>query len=157
MDSSRELLRHTVATVAYRGARALRGAPDAFASFKAGKTTRTPAEMVAHMGDLYDWALSIAAGQVVWHNSAPLSWDEETARFFRALAAFDAFLASDAPLAAPVEKILQGPVADSLTHVGQLALLRGLAGSSVRGESYFKAGIVIGRVGPDQETPETEF
>ena len=157
MDPSRELLRHAVATVAYRGARALRGAPDGFASFKAGQATRTPGEILAHMGDLYDWALSIAKGQEAWSHGAPLPWADETARFFRTLAAFDAYLASDAPLAAPAGKILQAAVADSLTHIGQLALLRGMAGSPVSGESYFRADIVIGRVGPDQEPPGRAF
>jgi len=71
-DSARQLLRHAVATVAYRGGKTLRGAPDHFASFHIGDKTRTPAQILAHMGDLFDWAFSIAQGQQTWHDSTPL-------------------------------------------------------------------------------------
>jgi hypothetical protein len=157
MDPSRELLRHVVATVAYRGGKALRGAPEGFAAFKAGPATRTPAEILSHMCDLYDWALSIAKGQEAWSSAPPMPWADDTARFFRALAAFDAYLASGAPMAAPVDKIVQAAVADSLTHIGQLTMLRGLAGSSIRAENYFRADIAVGRVGPEQAAPAQEF
>jgi hypothetical protein len=156
-DLKRELLRHTLATVAYRGGKALRGAPDTFAEFRAGETTRTPAEILAHVGDLFDWALSIARGKEVWHNSAPLAWDDEVSRFFAALRAFDDFLASEEPLADTVEKLFQGPVADALTHVGQIALLRRLAGGPIKGENYRRAEIAAGRVGPEQPAPRREF
>jgi hypothetical protein len=156
-DPKRELLRHTVATLAYRGGKVLRGAPEGFASFRPGEGTRTPGEIVAHIGDLLDWALSIAKGEQAWKDSAPLSWEEGTARFFEALGRFDAFLASDAPLGRSAEKLFQGPVADALAHVGQIAMLRRLAGSPVRGENYFKAEIAAGRVGADQAPPRVEF
>jgi hypothetical protein len=78
-------------------------------------------------------------------------------RCFAALEAFDAFLASEEPLAVAPEKLFQGPVADALTHVGQLAMLRRLAGGAVRGENYFQADIVAGRVGPEQAPPRREF
>ena len=157
-DAARALLRHTVATVAYRGGKTLRDAPAGFAGFHAGPgATRTPAEILAHLGDLFDWALSIARGEQRWHASTPLPWDQEVARFFAALAAFDHYLASSSPLAAPAEKLFQGPVADALTHVGQLAMLRRLAGGPVRGENYYKAQIETGRVGADQPKPRVEF
>jgi hypothetical protein len=156
-DPARALLRHVVATVAYRGGKALRGAPEGFATFRAGPTTRTPAEILAHVGDLFDWALSQARGQEAWHDSEPLPWDEEAARFFTALRTFDAYLASGAPLGSSVETLLQGGVADALTHLGQIALLRRLAQSPVRGESYARAEIVAGRVGPEQAAPRREF
>src|SRR5713101_4579507 len=116
-DSKRELLRHTLATLAYRGAKAVRGAPNSFASFRASKTTRTPAQILAHIGDLLDWALSIAKGAETWNNSEPLSWKEEVGRFHAALASFDNYLASDAELNATCERLFQGPIADALTHV----------------------------------------
>src|ERR1700752_4593418 len=119
-DSKREMLRHTVATLAYRGAKAVRDAPESFASFRASPTTRTPAEILAHVGDLLDWALSIAKGNETWHNAEPLAWDKEIARFHHALAAFDGYLASDGELKATCERMFQGPIADALTHVGQL-------------------------------------
>ena len=123
-----ELLRHTVATVAYRGARSLRGASLEFAEFRLDRASRTPSEILAHLGDLFDWALSLAEGREKWRNLPPLSWDLEVARFFAALAAFDARLAETAPLGAPAERLFQGPIADALTHIGQLAMLRSVAG-----------------------------
>jgi hypothetical protein len=156
-NSSRELLRHTLATLAYRAGKALRDAPDSFALFSTGEKGRTPAHILAHMGDLFDWALSIAQGKQVWQDSKPLPWLDEVKRFFKALEAFDSYLASDAPLAAPPEKLFQGPVADALTHTGQLAMLRRMAGCSMRGENYYRAEIVAGRVGQDQAAPVREF
>lgn len=156
-DSSRELLRHCVATLAYRAGKTLRGAPDDFADFRLSETARTPGEILAHMGDLLDWALSIAKGKQEWHDSTPLPWDKEAKRFFTALEAFDAYLASRAPLHAPAGRLFQGPIADALTHVGQIATRRRLAGAPVRGENYFLADIVTGRVGPEQSTPRREF
>jgi hypothetical protein len=152
-----DLLRHTLATLAYRGGKTLRGAPAEFAEFRAGQTTRTPAQILAHIGDLLDWGLSIAEGRNVWHNSPPLTWEQGTARFFSALEAFDKRLASDVPPACSLEGLFQGPIADALTHVGQIAMLRRLAGCPVRGENYFKAVITAGRVGPEQTEPTFEF
>jgi hypothetical protein len=157
VDAKRELLRHTLATVAYRGGKAIRGAPGEFATFKAADTARTAAHILAHIGDLYDWALSIAKGAQAWQDSPPLSWDREVERFFAALARFDAYLASNAPLACTPEQLFQGPIADSLTHVGQLTMLRRLSGARMRSENYFRADIVAGRVGPDQTSPRREF
>jgi len=151
------LLRHSVATVAYRGGKALRGAPDHFGSFHIGDKTRTPAQILAHMGDLFDWALSIAQGQQAWHDSTPLPWSDEVERFFAALKKFDDYLASGEPLHSPAEGLLQAPVADSLTHIGQIAMLRRLAGSPVKGENYFRAEITAGHVGLEQSAPRREF
>ena len=153
----RALLRHTVATLAYRGGKALRGAPAGFQAFRASPTTRTPGEILAHIGDLLDWALSLALGRHVWKDSTPGEWDSDVARFFAGLARFDAFLASDAPLGFPAGRLFQGPVADALQHVGQIALLRRMAGSPVKGENYFKAEIAAGRVGEQQAAPRFEF
>lgn len=156
-DTKREMLRHTVATLAYRGAKAVRGAPDSFAAFKASETTRTPVQILAHVGDLLDWALSIAKGKETWNNSEPLSWDKEIERFHLALKSFDDYLASDAELNAPCERLFQGPIADALTHVGQIAMLRRISGAPMKAENYSRAKIEAGRVGADQETPKREF
>src|SRR5690348_6955372 len=152
-DPKRELLRHTVATLAYRGGKALRGAPEGFAGFHVAEKTRTPGQILAHIGDLLDWALAIAKGKQEWHDSAQLPWGIEVERFFAALEAFDAYLTSEQPLGSPAEKLFQGPVADALTHIGQISMLRRLAGSPVRGENYFRAAITAGRVGPNQAAP----
>ena len=157
MDDKRALLRHTVATVAYRGGKAVRGAPASFAAYSADGTPRTAVKILAHIGDLFDWALSQAAGAEAWNDSPPLEWDREVERFFGTLQRFDQFLASDAPLAAPPERIFQGAIADALTHIGQLAMLRRLAGSRIKSENYSRAEIVAGRVGADQSSPRREF
>jgi len=156
-DSSRELLRHTLATVAYRGGKALRGAPESFAGFSMGVESRSPAQILAHVGDLFDWALSIAKGQQAWTASAPRAWNEEVARFFAAVKKFDEYLASGEALQASTDSLFQGPIADALTHIGQIAMLRRLAGAPIKGENYFKAEIVGGRVGPQQAAPRREF
>src|SRR5678815_3618767 len=141
MDPKVELLRHTVATVAYRGGKAVRNAPADFGEFRAGDDGRTAVEILAHIGDLFEWALSIARGAQVWKDSKPLAWDAECARFFAALKAFDDYLASGEVLHETPEKLFQGPIADALTHVGQIAMLRRMAGARMKGENYHQAEI----------------
>lgn len=148
MDPEREFFRHTLATLAYRAARALDGAPDEFASYTGAG--RTPGEILAHMGDLFDRALSIAEGKERWHNSEPLPWAEEKHRFFGALKAFDTLLARHEPIHGDLERLFQGPVADALTHTGQLAMLRRLAGCKIGGENYYRASIAAGQVEMEQ-------
>lgn len=155
--AKRALLRHTVATLAYRGGKALRGAPAGFAEFPAGETTRTPGQILAHMGDLLDWALSKANGAEKWRNSAPLEWGKGCKRFFAAVKTFDTRLSSGKPLGCSAEELFQGPVADALTHVGQISMLRRLAGGPVRGENYAKAKIRAGCVGRKQPKARSEF
>ena len=157
MNDERAFLRHTLATLAYRGGKAVRGAPAEFAAFKAGPTTRTPAQILAHIGDLLEWMLSMAKGKQAWHDAEPLAWDDEVARFHRCLGEVDAYLASDAPLHDTPEKLFQGPVADAINHVGQIAMLRRMAGAPMKGENYHKADIVAGRVGREQAAPRREF
>jgi hypothetical protein len=156
-DSARELLRHTLATLAYRCGKAVRNAPEEFAGFLAGGGVRTPGQILAHISDVLDWGLSMAKGKQAWHDSAPLPWAQEVERFFAALKALDDFLASGEPLQTPAEKLFQGPVADALSHVGQIAMLRRLAGLPIKGENYFKAEIAAGRVGADQAAAKMEF
>jgi hypothetical protein len=157
VDQKRELLRHAVATIAYRGGKALRGAPAEFAEFKIDDVGRTPGQILTHMGDLFDWALSIAQGSQKWSDSTPLAWDDEVKRFHHALKALDDYLASGAPLAASPEALFQGPIADSLTHIGQIAMLRRLSGFKMKSENYYKAEIVTGRVGAEQAAARREF
>jgi len=156
-DPKRELLRHALATLAYRGGKAVRNAPEGFAVFHLDEGVRAPGQILAHIGDLMDWALSIAAGKQAWSNSRPLAWEKEVERFFAALKKFDDFLASSEPVQVPPEKLFQGPIADALTHVGQIAILRRLAGEPVKGENYFVAEITVGRVGAEQAAPKKEF
>ena len=156
MSDTTGLLRHTVATLAYRAGKALRGAPPEFATFRPAAGSRTAGEILAHMGDLIDWAISLAEGRQEWHNSPVLSWSEGTARFFTALEAFDRRLAAGAP-GDSAEHLFQGPIADALTHTGQIAMLRRLAGCPIRGENYHVAEIAAGRAGAEQAAPIMEF
>ncbi len=156
-DPKRALLRHTVATVAYRGAKVLRGAPPEFGASRLGPGTRTPVEILSHIADLFQWATHLAAGQHVWNEGFPGSWDAEVERFFRELGRLDAVLASSVPLGCEAERLFQGPIADALTHFGQLALLRRRDGAPVRGENYFRAEIRAGVIGPEQAEPRVEF
>ncbi len=155
MDEKRALLRHILASLAYRASRALENSPESFATFDGAG--RQPAQILAHMGDLFDWALSIAEGNQRWHNSEPLDWAGERQRFFDALQAFDDYLASGEPFHATIEQLFQGPVADAFTHVGQLAMLRRLAACPTCGENFFVATITAGRVGADQPAAVQPF
>jgi hypothetical protein len=157
LSGKRDLLRHALATLAYRGGKALRDAPEGFATFRAGESTRAPGEILAHLGDLFDWAHHLLKGELVWREAPAGTWEEGTARFFDGLARLDAFLASETPLGCPPEQVFQGPIADAFTHVGQLAMLRRLAGAPVRSEYFFKADIAAGRIGPEQSPPHGEF
>jgi len=156
-DPKRELLRHLVATVAYRGEKPITDVPEDFGDFKIGETTKTPLEILSHIGDLYAWALSQVEGKEMWREADAVGWNAEVDRFFETISKFDEYLASDQPIHSPLEKLMQGPIADSLTHVGQIAMLRRLADSPVRGENFFKADIRIGQVSKDQPAPTIEF
>ncbi len=156
-DHALPALRHLTATLAYRAAKVLRDVPLEFASGSFGPTTRRPVEIVAHMADLMSWAVSLAEGDYVWAPAGGEEWDVEIDRFFAGLAALDGVLAADKPFAGSVEKLLQGPLTDALTHVGQLAMLRSMAGAPVRPEAYARAEIVAGRVGREQAPPRREF
>jgi hypothetical protein len=144
IDEKREVLRHVVATVAYRGGIAVSDAPEDFAVFRVDGGGRAPGEILAHIGDLLEGSLYLLRGELVHLTSSPLPWDEEVSRFFTGAKRLDSYLASGAPLACRVEKLIQGPVGDALTHVGQIVMLRRMAGSPVRAESYFTAEIVPG-------------
>ena len=156
-DPTRQLLRHTLATLAYRGGKAIRGAPESFAQYSANDTSRTPVKILAHIGDLMDWGLSMADGRKKWNDSEPLPWEKEAERFFASIKTLDDYLALDKPLNSPLERLFQGPVADALTHVGQIAMLRRMAGCPIKGENYFVADITAGRVGAEQALPKREF
>lgn len=140
------MLRHLIATVAYRGGIAVSDAPEGFAAFRAHEDVRSPGEIMAHVGDLLEGSLYLLKGELVYLASPPLPWVEEVSRFFSAAERLDAYLESGAHLSCPVEKLIQGPIGDALTHVGQIVMLRRVAGAPVRAESYFTAEIIPGRV-----------
>ncbi len=156
-DLKRDLLRHSLATVAYRGGKMLRDTPVTFGDFRACEGARTPRQILAHIGDLMEWALSMARGKQHWHASEPMSWEKECARFHESLEHFDNFLASDAQLHAVPENLFQGPIADALTHIGQIAMLRRMASNPAKSENYFIADVVAGRLGAEQAAAKFEF
>ena len=157
MNETRKVLRHATATIAYRGAKALRGAPPEFAQFKAGPTTRTPLEILTHIGDLLEVSAARLRGPAQWKTAPPDTWERQVARFHSALASIDQALVSDAPIEVPLDKWYQGPFADTLTHIGQLAMLRRMSGAPMKGEAYFYADIHPGRVGPDQAPADAKY
>jgi hypothetical protein len=150
-------LRHALATLAYRGSKALRGAPAGFEDFRPRDGSRSAGEILAHLGDLMDWALTQASGDERWRTLKPCAWDPGSERFFTALTKLDAYLLSDAPLHVPSEKLFQGAIADALTHIGQIAMLRRLADAPIRGENYSIAKIEAGNSGSTQPAPVKEF
>ncbi len=135
----------------------MRGAPATFSDFRAGEGSRTAGQILAHILDLLTWALHLVEGRHVWADSTPGAWEEDVAKFHSALERLDARLAAEEPLGCPETKLFQGPIADALTHVGQIAMLRRLAGVPMRGENYFKADIEAGRVGRTQPASRVEF
>lgn len=156
-EMQRALLRHMLATLAYRAAKALRDAPADFAHSRQGPSTRTPCQIVAHMGDLMAWGERMAHGRPSWTAEGGADWTTEVKRFFDLVAGLDRALATAPSEGLRAEPIIQGPLADALTHVGQLTLLRGAFGAPVRPESYARAEIVPGRVGLDQAAARYEF
>jgi hypothetical protein len=156
-EFERQSLRHVLATLAYRGTKTFRGASASFAQFQVAAGSRTPLHILAHMGDLIDWSLSMVRGNEKWNNATPQGWDTEVNRFCSALRELDVLLAGDGAIHCSLNRLFQGPIADALTHVGQLAQLRRLAGEPMKGENYFRAEIVSGRVDLNQAKPVREF
>jgi hypothetical protein len=156
-ESSRQALRQLAATLSYRAAKVLRDVPPGFGSRSFGEATRTPVRIVAHMGDLMAWGVSMARGGKEWKAAGGEDWATEVTRFFDGLRALDEAVAKDEPFTGSIDKLIQGPLADALTHVGQLSMLRGMAGVPVRPESYARAPITVGRIGLDQDPPGFEF
>jgi hypothetical protein len=152
--TARLFLRHSLATLAYRAGKTLRGTPAAFGEYRADAASPRVVEILAHMGDLMDWVLTQAKGDIRWNNSTPLAWEDEIARFYRALGAVDEYLVSGAELGYEPGRMFQGGIADALTHTGQLAMLRRLSGYKMKGESYARADIEAGRVGLEQVPPD---
>ncbi|HET7379355.1 MAG TPA: hypothetical protein VFJ24_04865 [Gaiellales bacterium] len=153
MESERRLLRHFVATLAYRTQKALRHAPPEFASFRVAPGTRTPHEIVRHMNGVLNYALGLITTPRALLETLP-EFAEEIRRFHALLEALAARLVEDFEFSMELaERLLQGPLADAMTHAGQLTMLRRLAGSPVPPENFFLAAIDAENVGPEQSLP----
>jgi hypothetical protein len=157
MHTSSSLLRHLVGTLAYRAAKAVRDVPADFASASFGPATRRPVLIVAHLADLMSWAITMTQDDVRWKAEGTDDWNTEVNRFFAGLFILDRMLEERSLADTVVEQLIQGPLADALTHVGQLALLRGMAGYPLKPESFARAEIVRGRVGLEQAPARREF
>lgn len=155
--ATRNLLRHTVATLAYRAGKVLRDAPPELADFRLQPGGRSATDILSHMVDLMAWGERLAHGEYRWQALGVNDWNTAVERFFAGLAALDAALADTSAPAFPAGVMFQGPIADALTHVGQLALMRGAIGQPVRPEAYARATIEVGRVGAEQAPPGREF
>ena len=154
MDRDRHLLRHFLAAIAYRTQRALRGAPDHFPTFSAGNRVRTPVEVIRHMAALMGYVRTLFQGGSYPVKPDPLpTFEAEVARFHEMLEAVGELLARGAPCSISTEQLLQGPFADTMTHVGQLAMLRRLADSPVAPENFIYADIRADRLDADQPRP----
>lgn len=145
------------ATLAYRATRTIENAPDDFGNLRASPTGRSAAGILSHMNDLLNWFGWMARGEPGGPRAMPGEWVAEVRTFYDRLAAFDSWLAEERPIACDPLEIVQGPIADSLTHVRQLAMLRRIAGAPVVGEDYSIADIRIGQVGPEQSAPRKTF
>jgi hypothetical protein len=153
MDDQRRLLRHFLAALAYRTQKAVREAPDQFAFFRAGQDVRTPAELVRHMTSVLGYSRTFFIGGKYSANQLP-SLQDELDRFHRMIEDLASHLEEGTPLRGiTAEQLLQGPFSDAMTHAGQLAMLRRLAGTPVPPENFVMAEIDPKRLGQDQAMP----
>lgn len=146
-----------LAVIAYRGGKVLRDAPEGFGITRVREDTRSAVEILAHINDVLQWGLTAVQGNQEWQEQPQGEWPDLVDRFFDVLMRFDDALSSTDELPCSAERLIAGPLADSLTHIGQLSTLRKLAGSPVLGENYFVADIEVGKVGRDQPAPKREF
>jgi hypothetical protein len=154
MDEKRELLCHFLAALAYRTQKALRDAPPEFGNFRAGTGVRTPAELVRHMTSVLGYARTYFIGGRYWPDALP-SLDDEINRFHEMLEDLAQHISNGSPFLQDMtaERLLQGPFSDAMTHAGQLAMLRRLAGVPVPPENFIVANIESGRLGRNQAEP----
>ncbi len=156
MDDSPHMVRHFLAALAYRFHKAVKDAPEGFAELDAGHGIRSPLAIVHHVNGVLGYArVVLETGDLDhWHEVPRLGWREQLALVHQTLEAIDALLAADRRIDPDkLQRLLQGPLADAMTHVGQLAMLRRVAGSPIHAESFYKADIRAGQVGEAQPEP----
>ena len=152
MDEKRELLHHFLAAIAYRLQKALRGAPDTFPEFRVAPMVRTPHELVCHITSVLGYARTYFIGGTF--SLTPSDWESDIQALHAMLADFGRHLSDGTPFRNTDEKhMLQGPLADAMTHVGQIAMLRRLAGSPVHPENFIVANISATNLTSDQPEP----
>lgn len=153
MDDKRQLLKHFLAALAYRTQKALRDAPASYATYRAAPGVRTPHELLFHMSSVLGYARTHFIGGA-YRPSAKPTLSEEVERFHGILEDLGLHLDKGTPLRGTTpERLLQGPFADAMTHAGQLAMLRRLAGSPIPPENFIEAEITDANLGPTQAQP----
>jgi hypothetical protein len=156
MNDKAYMVRHFLASLAYRFHKAVADAPEGFDGLGPGYGIRPPLTIVRHMNGVLGYGkVALETGDFdYWHHHPSLDWKGEIALVHETLQGIDTFLASDADVAGErLERLLQGPLSDAMTHVGQLAMLRRMAGSPLHAENFFKADIKAGQVGEEQPAP----
>lgn len=148
-------VRHYLAALAYRFHKAVAGAPDGFGDFAAGHGVRTPREIVHHVNGVLGYAEVIArTGEPIgWYEVPHLDWEGQVKLLHGVMGELDAALAAGGADPEQLHRLLQGPLADAMTHVGQIAMLRRMAGSPIPAENFYLADVEVGRVGADQPDP----
>jgi hypothetical protein len=153
INEQRRLLKHFLAAIAYRTQKALRGAPESFAGFSAGNNVRTPHELLWHMTGVLGYAQTLYRGGL-WRPEKLPTFAEEIARFHQVVEELGRLIETETPARqVTAEQLLQGPLADTMTHAGQLALLRRLAGAPVPPENFVRAAIDSNNLGANQPAP----
>jgi hypothetical protein len=153
MNEKRQMLRHFLAALAYRTQKALRGGPESFANFSAGSNARTPHELIVHMRSVLGYARTFFIGGI-YPQPVPEDWEKDIEAFHEMLGDLGRYLDSDTPLQNTTEeRMLQGPFSDAMTHAGQIAMLRRLAGSPVASENFIVADVSPDNLSASQPDP----
>lgn len=153
MDEQRNLVRHFLAALAYRTQKALRDAPPEFAEFRVAPLVRTPHELIRHMDGVLGSARSYFIGGIYEVPYFP-EFSEAVAHFHETLTDLAHHLEIGTELhEITLERVLQGPCSDAMSHAGQIAMLRRLAGSPVPPENFIFAAVSADNLGPEQPLP----
>ncbi|MGD8566066.1 MAG: hypothetical protein PVF96_06935 [Candidatus Bathyarchaeota archaeon] len=146
------MLRHFLASIAYRATKAIKDAPEIYPNLYIGKGVKTPLRIVHHITGVLKYAHSFFEHYDTTYSDIK-SWDAEINDFYNILRQLDKSLQKKKPNQVTEEQLLQGPLSDSMAHVGQLLLLRRMADSPVPSENFIFADIKKEKVGPDQPEP----
>lgn len=146
-----EFLRHTLSTIGYRFQKSVKYRNQEFEDFSLGKGSRSPKEIVNHMyAVLSSTTFYLLEEKRQKKSPEKLSLDLEIDRFNEELKNLDQLLSEkDLPINYS-KKLLQGPLSDILTHIGQIAMLSRLNNQPIEGEDFSAATISTIKV--DKET-----
>ena len=150
-----ELLRHMLATIAYRFQKTVRNTTEEFGVFRNTRDTRTPIEIINHMYDVLNKTkIFIEKERYDKTSTAQLELRLEIERFHRVLNNLDVVLSEKELDIKFSKRLLQGPLSDVLCHIGQIAMLSGQSGNKIKGEDFFSAKIMTGNTSSEQALPK---